>query len=129
MQGLNYLAGFILKHYESTEEEAAFWFLVSLLQDHELGEIYWDGMVKLQCVFGQLESAMHSHLKALYLHFLDLEISPDMYATQWIITFFTSDLPSDIVYPIIDLFLMHGYEIIVQVILTILKLAEDSILN
>ena len=89
---MNYLAGMILLQYPKDRDAEAFWFLISLLQDHELGELYRDGFSKLMQLFSQLESHMIQYLRPLYLQFQDQGLTTDMFATHWFITLFSRDL-------------------------------------
>ena len=80
-------------------------------------------------MFQQLESHGFLYLRQLFLHFNNIGLTHDVYATQWLITLFSRDMKSNMVHIIIDLFLIHGYEVLIKVILTILKLAEPELIK
>ena len=50
-----------------------------------------------------------------------------MYATQWLITFFTHDLKFEIQRQLLDLFLIFGFDVLVKTILTIIKFCEPKL--
>lgn len=55
-------------------------------------------------------------------------MSSEFYASQWLFTFFSIDLPFDIVYIAIDLFLLEGYSALIRICLALLKLIESNTL-
>lgn len=49
------------------------------------------------------------------------ELSPEFYATQWIVTIFSYDLPIELVSKVFDLFLIDGWKIVFKIILALLS--------
>lgn len=54
-------------------------------------------------------------------------MTPEFYATQWIVTLFSYDLPIEIVTKVIDLFLIDGWKIVFKLILALLSATYDKI--
>ena len=58
-----------------------------------------------------------------------MQITPDMYASQWFLTLLTYDVPIDISYKIIDLFIIKGLKIIFKIIISILISIEEDVIT
>jgi len=58
-----------------------------------------------------------------------MQITPDMYASQWFLTLLTYDVPIDISYKIIDLFIIKGFKIIFKIIIAILINIEEDVIT
>jgi hypothetical protein len=56
-------------------------------------------------------------------------LSSEFYASQWLFTFFSIDLPFDIVFIAIDLFLLEGFSAFIRVCLALLKLIESNYIH
>jgi hypothetical protein len=52
-----------------------------------------------------------------------------MYASQWFLTLLTYDVPIDISYKIIDLFILKGFKIIFKIVIAILMGIEEEIIT
>lgn len=55
-----------------------------------------------------------------------MNIGSDFYASQWLLTFFSIDLPFDIVFIAMDLFLLEGYSAFIRICLALLKLIQGT---
>jgi hypothetical protein len=52
-----------------------------------------------------------------------------MYASQWFLSFFATNLKYETMVRIVDIFLLEGQKVLYKVAIAILKLNEDKILN
>jgi hypothetical protein len=52
-----------------------------------------------------------------------------MFASQWFLTLLTYDVPIDISYKIIDLFILKGFKIIFKIVIAILMGIEEEIIT
>ena len=52
-----------------------------------------------------------------------------MYASQWFLTLLTYDVPIDISYKIIDLFILKGFKMIFKIIVAMLMGVEEDIIG
>ena len=68
-----------------------------------------------------------AYLPLLYSVFKENDLSSEFYASQWVLTLFSIDLPVEIVFIVIDLFLLEGYSALIRICLTLLKLKESEI--
>ena len=55
-------------------------------------------------------------------------MTPEFYATQWIATLFTYDLPIELSTRIVDLFLIDGWKVIFKTVLTILESIQEQLI-
>jgi len=63
---------------------------------------------------------MKVQMRTVYDHFNKIDLTPDIFATHWIISLFTTDLQKEIVsllifkvYRIIDLFCIDGFSVVI----------------
>jgi uncharacterized protein YukE len=124
-QGLSFLIASLLLHMP---EEQAFNLLVKIMYRYEIREIYKTNFVCLHMRFYQLENLIREYLPELYEHFVDLNIEPHMYASQWFLTLFTAKFPLYMVFRILDLFLYEGFLAIFSVALALLKFSQRDLL-
>jgi hypothetical protein len=124
-QGLSFLIASLLLHMP---EEQAFNLLVKIMYRYEIREIYKTNFVCLHMRFHQLETLIREFLPELYEHFVDLNIEPHMYASQWFLTLFTAKFPLYMVFRILDLFLYEGFSAIFSVALALLKSSQRDLL-
>ena len=61
-----------------------------------------------------------AYIPDLYLVFNENELSSEFYASQWLFTFFSIDLPFDVVFIVMDLFLLEGFTAFIRVCLALL---------
>ena len=60
----------------------------------------------MKCVY-VFETILQEHTPDLLAHFEDLGIEVHMFASQWFLTLFTAKFPLNVVFYIIDLFLLQ----------------------
>lgn len=127
-QGMNFIAGMFLTLM--TEEEA-FWMLVSVMSDkpcHMRG-LFGEGMLQTHKVLFVAEKLIHHYLSRLARHFEKEHVHVTMYATQWLLTQYTSSFKFDLVFRVWDAFLGEGWKIIYRIMLALLQKYQSQLLK
>lgn len=109
-------------------EEQAFCVFVRIMYNYGLRDLYKSGLEELHCKFYQLERLIDEHMPELYIHFVDLNIESHMYASQWFLTLFTTKFPLNVVFLIIDLFLLDKMDTLLKIALALLKMSKNNLL-
>ena len=92
VQGMNFIAGSLLYH---CNEEVVFWLIVTLMEDHELREVYQPGLSGLYKHCQCIESLVEERLPHISEHFKDCGLQVEMYASDWIFGMYCSIIPLD----------------------------------
>lgn len=109
-------------------EEQAFLVLVQIMYRYGLRGLFKSGLENLHCKFYQLERLLDEQIPELYCHFIDLHIEAHMYASQWFLTLFTTKFTLNVVFMIIDLFLLDEMDVILQIALGLLQMSKNDLL-
>mmetsp|Transcript_105717 Transcript_105717/g.305867 ORF Transcript_105717/g.305867 Transcript_105717/m.305867 type:complete len:556 (+) Transcript_105717:206-1873(+) len=127
-QGMNFIAGMFLT---VMSEEEAFWLLISVMHEKpcEMRGMFGEGMRETHKVLYVAENLMHSHLPKLARHFDRENIHVTMFATQWLLTQYTSSFKFDLVTRVWDGFLGEGWKIIYRVMLALLQQWQSQLLR
>lgn len=84
---------------------------------------------RFQVLCYQLEVLMQQYLPELEQHMRRLRIPTDIYAANWFITMFCYELSLDLVFCILDVFLLEGIKSLLRISLALLKCMETQLLN
>eukprot|EP00534_Pseudo-nitzschia_fraudulenta_P005323 CAMPEP_0201179916 /NCGR_PEP_ID=MMETSP0851-20130426/114539_1 /ASSEMBLY_ACC=CAM_ASM_000631 /TAXON_ID=183588 /ORGANISM="Pseudo-nitzschia fraudulenta, Strain WWA7" /LENGTH=768 /DNA_ID=CAMNT_0047463989 /DNA_START=82 /DNA_END=2388 /DNA_ORIENTATION=+ len=127
-QGMNFIAGMFLTIM--TEEEA-FWLLVSVMSDKpcNMRGLFGEGMLETHKVLYVAEKLIHHYLSKLARHFEKENVLVTMYATQWLLTQYTSSFKFDLVFRVWDAFLGEGWKVIYRVMLALLQKYQSQLLK
>eukprot|EP00535_Pseudo-nitzschia_heimii_P008345 CAMPEP_0197190054 /NCGR_PEP_ID=MMETSP1423-20130617/20915_1 /TAXON_ID=476441 /ORGANISM="Pseudo-nitzschia heimii, Strain UNC1101" /LENGTH=690 /DNA_ID=CAMNT_0042642335 /DNA_START=227 /DNA_END=2299 /DNA_ORIENTATION=+ len=127
-QGMNFIAGMFLTLM--TEEEA-FWLLVSVMSDKpcNMRGLFGEGMLETHKVLYVAENLIHHYLSRLARHFEKEHVHVTMYATQWLLTQYTSSFKFDLVFRVWDAFLGEGWKIIYRIMLALLQKYQSQLLK
>ncbi|KAF2361467.1 PTB/PI domain [Trinorchestia longiramus] len=123
-QGLSFLAAALLLHMP---EEQAFCLLVKIMSDYGFRELFKDGFEVLHLRFYQLDRLMEEHVSDVYNHFRDLGVAVHMFASQWLLTLFTTKFPLLMVFRYLDLFLLVGFDSVFQVAIALLTMSRKEL--
>jgi len=85
------------------------------------------GQFQILCF--QLEILMQYYLPDLSDHMKKLKIPTDIYAANWFITMFCYELSLDLVFCIIDVFLLEGIKSLLRISLALLDFMKDHLLK
>lgn len=127
-QGMNFIAGMFLT---IMPEEEAFWLLVSVMSEkpcHMRG-LFGVGMAQTHKVLFVAEKLINHYLYRLARHFDKENVHVTMYATQWLLTQYTSSFKFDLVFRVWDAFLGEGWKIIYRVMLALLQKYQSQLLK
>jgi TBC1 domain family member 10 len=91
--------------------------------------MFGEGMRETHKVLHVAESLMHSHLPKLARHFDRENIHVTMFATQWLLTQYTSSFKFDLVTRVWDAFLGEGWKIIYRVMLALLLQHQSQLMR
>lgn len=72
---------------------------------------------------------MQNYIPRLSIHLKQLGIPTDIYAANWFITMFCYELSLDLVFAIVDAFLLEGIKSLIRVSLALLKTLKDDLLQ
>jgi len=127
-QGMNFVAGMFLTQLS---EEEAFWLLVGVMKREpcHMRGLFREGMAITHKVLHVAEKLTYLHLPRLAKHFKREHIHVTMYATQWLLTQYTSSFNFDLVLRIWDAFLGEGWKIIYRVMLALLSQSQAKLLK
>jgi hypothetical protein len=72
---------------------------------------------------------MQHYIPDLANHFKRLKIPTDIYAANWFITMFCYELSLDLVFCILDIFLLEGIKSLIRISLALLQYMESQLLQ
>lgn len=123
-QGVAFLAGLMLMQMD---EFHAFAMLVCIMEQYELKNLYKPSMVKFGVLVTQFEALFKTLMPTLYDHFESSGFGISVICSHFL-TLGCNILPLDVVFNMIDLLFIEGFEIVLKVMLAILKLNEQMLL-
>jgi hypothetical protein len=95
----------------------------------QMRSLFEEGMTGTHKVLFVAERLIHQFLPRLAKHF-DMEgIHVTMFATQWLLTIFTSSFRFDLVTRVWDCFLYEGWKITYRVMLSLLQHSQTKLLT
>lgn len=126
-QGLSFVAGLLLMHLE---EEEAFAALKYLMYDLNGRELYKADMCGLQVKMYQLTRLIHDQDSDIQLLLDYNDVLPTLYAAPWFLTIFSSQFPIGFAVRILDLIMLHGFELVlVPIALTLILDNKQQLLQ
>ena len=99
-------------------EEQAFGVLVKVMHNLGLRDMFRENFEQLQLRLYQLDRLIENLMPDIWQHFTEHGIESHMYASQWFLTVFTAKFPLFLVFRVMDVFLMSGFDSIFQVSVT-----------
>lgn len=127
-QGMNFIAGMFITYM--TEEEA-FWTLVAVMQEKpcRMRGLFSEGMNEAHQVLYIAEKLIAQFHPRLSRHFARENVHITMFATQWLLTIYTSSFPFDVVTRVWDCFLTEGWKVAYRVMLALLEKASPHLIR
>ncbi|CAG7820531.1 unnamed protein product [Allacma fusca] len=110
-QGLSFVAGILLMHFE---EEEAFSALKYIMFDLGAREHYKPEMSGLQVKLYQLTRMIHDRDPELHMHLDTQDILPSLYAAPWFLTIFAAQFSVGFAVRVLDVVLLHGIDVITR---------------
>jgi len=127
-QGMNFIAGMFLTFIS---EEEAFWLLVFVMNEKpcRMRGLFGEGMKETHQVLYIAEKLTYQFLPKLAKHMEQQSIHITMYATQWLLTLYTSSFQFDLVTRVWDCFLAEGWKVVYRVMLALLQNSQSTLLT
>lgn len=127
-QGMNFLAAMFITFMS---EEEAFWLLVSTLNDEpcKMRGLFGEGMTEAHEVLHIADRLIAQFLPKLSKHLEEENVHITMFATQWLLTIYTSSFPFEMVVRVWDSFLKEGWKIVYRVMLALLQLSNQQLMS
>jgi len=127
-QGMNFIAAMFITF---VSEEQAFWLLVAVMQDSpcRMRGLFGEGMTEAHQVLFVAQKLIAQFLPRLSRHFERENVDITMYATQWLLTMYTSAFPFDIVTRLWDCFLVEGWKVAYRVMLALLDAGASDLMK
>lgn len=126
VQGMNYIIASLLWH---TTEIDAFWLFVILIEDYELRDNFIPSFPGLKKHSHIIDFLINHHIPQLYAHFLNLNISIDLFATDWFLTLFTNTMPIQYSGEIFKYFFTQGWAFFYKLCIEIIIRLSDKLLS
>jgi hypothetical protein len=101
----------------------AFWLFVELIEECELRDIFQTGVPGLSKHSYIMRLLLKKHLPELHQHLETHHVRPEMYATDWIFSIFTSVLPEQdthVTAAFFSLFFKFKWEFFYKMVLTVM---------
>ena len=108
---LLYIAALLLQ----MPEEQAFGVLVKVMHELGLRNMFRENFEQLQLRLYQLDRLVENMMPDLHVHFQECGLESHMFASQWFLTVFTAKFPLFLVFRVLDVFLLLGFDAIFQV--------------
>jgi hypothetical protein len=128
VQGMGYMVAILLMYVDKID---AFNIMMKVINNkpYAMKPFYQPAMPGLKVSFYIFLSLMKKFMPKLHDHLLEEMIPPAMYATQWFMTIFSSNIPIELTLRIWDVFFIEGSKIVYRVALAILKINEKELMK
>eukprot|EP00741_Cyanophora_paradoxa_P019365 tig00021127_g18693.t1 len=123
VQGMSYLAGMMLYNMDCY---SAFVALANLLNYHYFLTFFRMDMAQMRKYFAVFDALFADQLPALQKHFRALEIQPEMYLVDWLLTLFSKALPFEMACHVWDCYVLEGETFMYRAALGVLKYLDDE---
>lgn len=107
VQGQSYLAATLLLHLDA-DAYAAFVALANLLHQPLYFGLFRMEPRALATLFHAFSGALEKHAPAVSRHFIELDVRPEMYIIEWLLTAFSRSMPIELVARLWDGWLLSG---------------------
>lgn len=127
-QGMNFIAGMFITF---VDEEEAFWLLVHVMNESpcRMRGLFGEGMTEAHVVLHVADRLINQFHPRLAKHFDREQIHISMFATQWLLTMYTSSFPFDVVTRVWDAFLSEGWKVAYRVMLGLLEMSQPLLIK
>ena len=126
VQGMGFIAALLLTYMD---EERAFFMLHSLMKKYQMDNLYAPGFPDMKKRFFVLLNLEKKFVPKVYNAFLESEVIPNTYASDWFLCLFSRSLEFKVLVRIFDTFLLEGFKVIYRFSLAILKIKEKELIN
>ena len=125
---MNFIASMLLR--VMPDQEDAFWAFVFLMFERDWRTIFSDDAKKVGYLLADLESHLKVHCRQVYRHVLKDEFASweASFASQ-VITLFICDYEFEHAARVMDLFMLEGEQVIVDILVNMVQLKKKKILQ
>ena len=112
-------------------EEEAFWTLVAAMNEspYTMRGLFKEGMSGAHEVLYVADKLIGQFLPRLSRHLERENVHITMYATQWLLTLYTSSFPFELVTRILDCFLAEGWKVVYRITLALLDTSSSDLMK
>mmetsp|Transcript_7103 Transcript_7103/g.8168 ORF Transcript_7103/g.8168 Transcript_7103/m.8168 type:complete len:625 (+) Transcript_7103:174-2048(+) len=127
-QGMNFIAATFITF---VPEEEAFWLLVTTMNEApcQMRLLFDESMSASHRILYVAEKLIQQFFPLLFKHLEKETIHISMFATQWLLTLYTSSFPFDLVARVWDCFITEGWKIVYRVMLALLELSRAQLMQ
>jgi hypothetical protein len=94
-----------------------------------LGSIVFDNMVGIKKLSYALKVYIFNYVPAIYQHFVQAEVEPEVFCLSWFVTLFSEDLSVEIVNKLWHLFALEGWKVFIKFPISFLCAYQVEILT
>ncbi len=91
--------------------------------------LFGEDMSETQCILFVAEKLFAKFLPRLSSHFQIENVHITMFATQWLLTLYSSSFPFELVTRVWDIFLLDGWKIVYRVMIALLDNASSKLVK
>jgi hypothetical protein len=110
-------------------EENAFCVLIKLMGKYGLRGHFTPRMEVLHQHMYQFDNVFQQKLPVVHRHMENEGVTPSMYASQWFITLYSYRCPIELSFRVIDLLLVEGTQVLIQIALALIIRNQEKILK
>lgn len=127
-QGMNFIAAMFLTFLS---EEESFWLLVAVMngESYNMRNLFAEDMSGVHESIYVTEKIFQKFLPKLHKHMEKEHVRLSMFATQWLMTLFTSTFPFDLVARVWDSYIVEGWKVVYRVVLSLLEHAQNDLID
>ncbi|KAI3634605.1 hypothetical protein MIR68_006986 [Amoeboaphelidium protococcarum] len=130
VQGMSYLASMITgTSPQDISSYETFVLLANLLHRPVLRDFYTMNNLLIKPYLDVHAQLLRLHCPQLSLHLQQLDISPEMYLIEWVLTVFAQVCPLEQAYKIWDMYVLNGDVFILQLSVAVLIMVKDTLIN
>ena len=126
VQGMAFITAVLLTYMD---EERTFFMLHSLMKKYQMDLLYAPGFPDMKKRFFVLLNLEKKFVPKVYNAFVESEVIPNSYASDWFLSLFSRSLEFKVLVRIFDTFLLEGFKVIYRFSLAILKIKEKELTN
>ena len=125
-QGLAFIIGCLLLHMAEAD---AFCVLIKLMGKYGLRGHFTPRMEVLHQQMYQFDNVFQQKVPVVHRHMENEGVTPSMYVSQWFITLFSYRCPIELSFRVIDMLLVEGTQILIQIALALIIRNQEKILK
>lgn len=91
--------------------------------------LFGEDMSETHCILFVAEKLFNKFLPRLSSHFHNEKVHITMFATQWLLTLYSSSFPFELVTRVWDIFLLEGWKIVYRVMIALLDSASSKLMR